>query len=165
MNAKVDTELLQKMGFKRASSELARKQELKRKMMIAYENFKFVTPKIFNRFQIALRKQSEVIKQGDGSWKKGKIDPRRYQDVKYDKLVFKKVSEFDACPPQEALEEMNRAVEMGCFDEFEVAKIEAVTERKDPIIFGIIRGCPDKFFITQWDNDVKIEDILQGMEG
>lgn len=58
-----------------------------------------------------------------------------------------------------------KAQKLKCFDTFEIAKIEAVEERKDPIVFGCITGCPDKFFIAQWDDDVKIEDILTESEG
>ena len=32
-------------------------------------------------------------------------------------------------------------------------------------LFGVVTGCDDRFFIAQWDDDVKIEDILQGDEG
>jgi hypothetical protein len=35
-----------------------------------------------------------------------------------------------------------------------------VKEVIDPIIFGKIDGCTDRFFIAQWDDDVKIEDIV-----
>ena len=42
------------------------------------------------------------------------------------------------------------------------ASIESVEVRKDPIIFGKITGCTDLFFITQWYDDVSIEEILNG---
>lgn len=51
---------------------------------------------------------------------------------------------------------------MKCFDSFSVAHIAEV---KDPILFGEIAECTDKFFIAQWDEDVKIEDILTEKEG
>ena len=37
---------------------------------------------------------------------------------------------------------------------------EWIKEIKDPIVFGVINGCPDKFFISQWDDDIKIDDIF-----
>jgi hypothetical protein len=47
-----------------------------------------------------------------------------------------------------------------CFDSFEIAKIQWKREIKDPILFGRIDGCPDRFYVSQWDDDVRIEDIL-----
>jgi hypothetical protein len=61
--------------------------------------------------------------------------------------------------------DLKKAKDMGCFDYFEVAKVETVEVRPDPIIFGGIEGCDDKFFITQWDDDVSIEEILNENEG
>lgn len=46
------------------------------------------------------------------------------------------------------------------FDRFEIAKIHWKEELKGPILFGIIDICTDKFFIAQWDDDLRIEDIL-----
>jgi hypothetical protein len=51
------------------------------------------------------------------------------------------------------------------FDTYEIAHIQSIVERKDPILFGCITGCADKFFIAQWDDDVKIEDIINENEG
>ncbi|MGD0652253.1 MAG: hypothetical protein ABSA97_14145, partial [Verrucomicrobiia bacterium] len=68
-------------------------------------------------------------------------------------------------PPPAALEKLAEARMFGCFDDFEVADLKTVAVRPDPILFGVIIGCPDKFFIVQWDNDVKIEDILRADEG
>ena len=63
-------------------------------------------------------------------------------------------------PPDTVLDALEKAKEDNCFDTFEVAKISWIEEIKDPILFGIIEGCSDKFFISQWDDDVKIEDLL-----
>jgi hypothetical protein len=35
----------------------------------------------------------------------------------------------------------------------------------DPVVFGIIIGCRNKYFIAQWDNEVSIEQILKEDEG
>jgi hypothetical protein len=71
------------------------------------------------------------------------------------------------CPskPTEKEVELRKAKGLECFDRFEVAKVETIEVRPDPIIFGLINDCVDKFFITQWDDDVKIEDILKQNEG
>lgn len=52
-----------------------------------------------------------------------------------------------------------------CFDKFEVMTVEWHKEVPDPILFGVVNGCADRFFIAQWDTDVKIEDILKDHEG
>lgn len=155
MENKVQVADLREMGFEAAASDLEKKIEFKRKMLIAYENYRFVTPEIFNRFNEDLKERT--IKR---SGTKGKD---LYHN--YDKLVFKKVSEYKDSPPAQVLDDMRTAKAMGCFDTFEIAKIEATVEYKDPIVFGVIDGCDDRFFISQWDNDVKISDILREMEG
>ena len=54
---------------------------------------------------------------------------------------------------------------LGVFDTFEVAKIESTRVYRDPIVFGRISGCDDRFYIAQYDDDVKIEDLLGPNEG
>ena len=36
----------------------------------------------------------------------------------------------------------------------EIAQIEEVVIEKDPILFGRINDCADRFYIAQWDDDV-----------
>ena len=57
---------------------------------------------------------------------------------------------------------LEEAKKLDCFDEFEIAYIAEV---KDPILFGIVKGCSTKFYVAQWDDDVRIEDILAPNEG
>ncbi len=155
MENKVQVEDLKELGFMSAASSIEKKIEFKRKMLIAYENYRFVTPKIFERFNEDLKKRTIE--------RSGKKGVNEYH--KYDKLTFKKVGDYKDAPPAEVLQEMKKAVAMKCFDTFEIAKIESVVEYKDPIVFGVINGCDDRFFVAQWDNDVKIDQILQEMEG
>lgn len=151
----MELDMLKELGFKDASDVLEKKLILKKKMTLAYENYRFVTPVIFDRFNADLK--ARTIKR---TGKKGVNENHNY-----DKLVFKPVSSYKEIPPQSVLESMKKAKDMGCFDKFEIAKIEAVVEYKDPIVFGIIEGCDDKFYIDQWDDDVKIENILRELEG
>lgn len=60
------------------------------------------------------------------------------------------------------LDSLEVAMGRKCFDSFMVAHIIDV---EDPILFGYINGCSDHFFIDQWDEDVKIQDILKDNEG
>ena len=146
---------LEKTGFKKATENLKQVTELKRKMTIAYEHFRYVKQEKIDAFNERLKQQT-LKEQG----KKG-VD--LYHN--YDKLSFIPVGEYSEVPPTEVLDKMEQAQELKCFDTFEIAKIESVKEYKDPIVFGRINGCPDRFFVAQWDDDVKIEDILKDNEG
>lgn len=146
------SELLE-LGFKKAGEKLQDKEEMKRKLMIAFEFHRVVTPGIIDRFQKQLRKKTE------------KQDPQRSWITTYDTIAFCKIGEYAEIPPAEVLGKVKEAKARNCFDYFEVAKVETVEVRPDPIIFGRINGVDDRFFVAQWDNDVKIEDILSENEG
>jgi hypothetical protein len=133
-------ETLEKLGFKKASENIRSKRELAKKMHIAYQKYEFVTQETVDSFNAELKK-------------------RTLKNYQYDKLVFTNVSEYPDAPPAEALGMLEKAVEEKCFDYFEIGKIEAQQEYPDPILFGRINGCGDRFFIAQWDSDVTVEEI------
>lgn len=137
---------LEALGFKAAHQKIKHLAEKKRKLMIAYENYRFVRQDKIDAFNKRLRDKT-ISKDGWG----------RYQT-----LAFTSVEEYTEVPPDHVLLKMGEAVDRKCFDSFEIAHIVDV---KDPILFGRIKGCPDRFYIDQWDNDVKIEDILDKNEG
>lgn len=139
---------LEKLGFKTASTKVKELSVKQRKMAIAYEHYRFVRPEKIQAFNDKLMRES----RRGGSYKT---------------LAFTPVESYQEVPPADVLDKMEVAMEMKCgemkvFDNFEVAHIVNV---KDPILFGRINGCPDRFFIGQWDDDVKIEDILKPNEG
>lgn len=139
-------EYLKRLGMKAAAAKVERLKTLKRKMAIAYEHYRFLTPEKINAFNEKLRKQ------------KSHSDYRLYQ-----MLTMTALQDYAEVPPPEVLKELETALERKCFDAFEVAHIVEVKE--DPLLLGVITGCKDKFFIGQWDMDVKIEDILRENEG
>lgn len=143
-------EKLEKLGFTMASNKIKEVKELKRKMLVAYEHFRYVKPEKFQAFNIKLK--AETMQET--------ANERRYKT-----LAFIPIEKYQEIPPDAVLEALEKAQELNCFDYFEVAKIEARVEIKDPIIFGCIKGCPDKFYVAQWDDDVKIQDILKENEG
>ncbi len=145
-----DEERLEKLGLIQASKIVKEMKEVKRKMAIAYEHFRFVRPEKIVEFNEKLRQ--ETLKEGKG-----------YKD--YKSLVFIPLEIYTEVPPVDVLDKIEAAVKFNCFDKFEVAKIESVHVIEDPIVFGIINRCADKFFIAQWDDDVKIEQILAENEG
>lgn len=169
----MDLELLKELGFETAHKEASKKLDLKRRMMLAYEHFRFVEPHIMERFQSQLKVKTLKILQACPKCKNNQKHKETCtycrqtgaQEQTYDKLQFTPLSKYREVPPQEALLDLKRAKDMNIFDTFEVAKVESVVERPDPIIFGQIEGCDDRFYIAQWDNDVKITDILNESEG
>ena len=147
----MNPQLLKELGLDKASEILDKRINIKKKLMIAYEHYRFVEPHIFEIFQDRIKEKTLVKKDG-------------YYDS-YDRLVFIPLNKYDKIPPPDCLLDLRKAKKMECFDYFEIAKVETVEHRPDPIIFGCIDGCVDKFFVSQWDNDVKIEDILKENEG
>lgn len=151
----VDLARLEKLGLKTAKNKVAEVLERKRKLMIAYEHHRYASVEVIARFQDKIK--ADTLKETG----------RAGTDLRYHyrRMAFIKLSEYPEVPPVEVLDALEVAVSRNCFDSFEVAKIESVVEEKDPIIFGRINGCTDRFFVAQWDDDVKIEDILRENEG
>lgn len=154
-------ELLKELGMTKASSVLEKKIDKQRKLFAAYQNYQFVSVEAVETFNKKLREKTEVIYDKNTKEIRKKVDPKKWNEIVYDKLVFSKLSEYKDVPPVDVLQKVKEAADRKCFDSFEVAKIESVKEVVDPIIFGNIEGCSDKFFIAQWDEDVKFEDILK----
>ena len=146
----INTDKLEKLGFKKAVERINTKKELHRKMTIAYEHYRFAKEEKIVAFNKKLQEETK----------------REDKDAYYYKeLCFKKLDEYEECPPDEVLTKIEEAINRKCFDTFEIAKIRDRVVTKDPIVFGRINGCPDRFFISQWDDDVRIEDILKENEG
>jgi hypothetical protein len=125
--------------------EAAKRVESAEKMRFAYAEYLFVT-------QEAIAKFNEKL-FGDSYERDGRI-------IQYKKLVFIPLAQYTEVPPARVLADLENAKADKCFDTFEVAKIDWIRQVEDPILFGRINGCDDLFFISQWDDDVKIEDIL-----
>lgn len=145
----MNVEQLEKLGFTKASGKLKQLSEKKRKLALAYEHYRFVRKEKIQDFNQKLKEKTARHDQ--------------YGSTYYQTLKFTPVSEYEKVPPTDVLLKLEEALERKCFDSFEIAHIEEVKE--DPILFGCIKGCTDKFFIAQWDNDVRIEDILKENEG
>lgn len=188
------TELLKELGLETAAKKIDMGRKLKNSLALAYEHYRFVEPAIFDRFQQQLREKTQKIKEVcPQCYGKGKEDMMTSAAEECSKsktsMLSKKSSDCNYCrgtgarlmthdtleiialelypevPPPDCLLDLKKAKDLNIFDRFEVAKVQTVEVRPDPIIFGLINGCVDKFFITQWDDDVKIEDILKQNEG
>lgn len=144
-------ERLRHLGLNAAAREVMRLSSLAQKCAVAYEHYRFVTQDHIDKFGHALRERT--LQQIGG-----------YQTV-WDAVAVVPLQDYAKVPPSSALDALEEAQRLGCFDTFEVAIIQSVRQVKDPILFGRIEGCPDRFFVAQWDLDISIDDLLQGDEG
>jgi hypothetical protein len=140
---------LERLGFKTAAAELARMKEHKRKLALAYEHYRFVRQEKVAEFNKKLLKKTGQH-----------MDDVRIME--YQTLQFERIEHYPNVPPQSVLSSLETAQNRKCFDYFEIASIRNV---KDPILFGGIHGCSDRFYIDQWDTDVSIDDLLKANEG
>lgn len=132
---------------------------LKQKLMIAYEFYRVITPEKIAEFNRILRKKTEKPMKSNG------LGSVLGGGTTYDRLVFVALKDYSKVPPDHVLESLETAKGRGCFDSFEVGVLETVEVRPDPLLIGRVRGSEDRFFLDQWDNDVRIEDILKENEG
>lgn len=141
----MDTVRLEKLGLKKAAGKINEFRETKRKIDIAYKNFRIIKPEKIEAFNKKLK--DETLRE----------DKNAYE---YKVLAFTPLEDYEAVPPEAVLQKIEKAIEKDCFDSFEVAKIDWIKEIKDPIVFGRINGCPDRFYVAQWDTDIKVDDIF-----
>lgn len=134
-----------KLGFKFLGDKIGQIEKSRESMRVAYKSYRYVTQEQIDDFNRKLRKETSY--NGGRSWKE---------------LSFCNIENYDMVPPDEALDKLEVAQEKKVFDYFEVAYIRNV---EDPIIFGRINGCTDRFFIAQWDDDVSIDQIFLGDVG
>jgi hypothetical protein len=145
---------LKQLGMTAAATDVEVNATRFRKMAKAYELYRFVAPEKIAAFNEKLKAKS--FKAGGGLYGQGS----------YEQLIFTPIATYPAVPPTDVLDALEGAMAHDCFDAFEIAQItELSVPKPDPILFGRIAGCDDRFFIAQWDDDVKIEDLLTENEG
>lgn len=135
---------LEKLGFHAAANKVRGAAEYKRKLAIAYEHYRVVSDQKINEFNQKLYSTSSTSR-GD-----------------YKVLSLTPIEAYGEVPPKSVLDSLEVAIGRQCFDSFQVAHIVQV---KDPLLFGLVKGCSDHFFIDQWDDDIKISDLLKDNEG
>lgn len=67
------------------------------------------------------------------------------------------ISEYKDIPPQDTLDALKEHRGRNIFDYFTIGKVSHVP---DPILWGRIEGCEDRFYICQWGDDITLDDIL-----
>lgn len=136
--------LLERLGFKRALDKITKGKKVYPKLKMAYALYGFIRQEQIDKFNDKLGKE----KAAKGYYKR---------------LSFSRLEAYDRdVPPHEVLVKIDEAKKAGCFDYFEIAYVEEI--KKDPIVFGRIEGCKDRFFVAQWDDDVSIEQIIMASE-
>ena len=151
----ITAEELHALGLTAAAEALAATQRRYKKLVVAYEHYRYVSQDKIDAFNERLKQQTikRIGKQGVNEYHQ------------YDRLGFVALAAYPQVPPESVLAELQVAKERGCFGAFEIAKIESVIEHKDPILFGRVEDCPDRFVIASWDSDIRVEDLLGPTDG
>lgn len=133
MNILEKAKLLKELGLNAISEKILRKKTGKDKLLKAVETYRYATQEDLNDFNKEMRSYSK-------------------------EFIVVEMKNFDRLPPDDVLEELQKARKKGCFDTYHIGYIRKV---KDPILFGKIDGFNGLYFyIAQWGDDVKIEDII-----
>ena len=151
----LDVGRLERLGLTHAAQSIRTELSVRDKLAVAYEHYRYLTPEKLSAFQERLKKETHKH-EGKNMW--GDI-------VSYKRTKVTALEKFTKVPPDAVLDALDTAKGRDCFDAFEVMELEWHKEVPDPILFGLVVGSPDKFFIAQWDDDIKIEDILKDHEG
>lgn len=146
----VQSDLARKAGFEAAADKFDLIADRQRRLVQAYEFYRYVSKAKIEAFQARLKDSTIKI---DG------------YTTTFDQLVFEPVEKYAGMPPKDVLEAVSVAKERGIFDVLEVASIQTQRVVADPIVFGRITGCPDRFFVAQWGDDVKLTDLIGEHDG
>lgn len=141
---------LKSIGLTAVAETIEETASLSDKLKEAYARYRYLTPSAIARFQGKLQEETRSVDAGVTSYKH---------------LRFTRLEQYPKLPPDDVMVALEQAKSYQCFDYFEVADLETVKQYPDPLLLGCVNNCADKFFITQWDEDVKIQDLLQGDEG
>jgi len=133
MDVKEKTKLLKELGMDAVAETILKKKRGRDRLLKAVEKYQYATGEDIDDFN------EEIKSQG-----------RR--------LVIVEIKDYKRLPPDDVLEALKKAQADDLFDSFHIAYIERV---KDPILFGKIKAFKNLFFyIAQWGDDVKFEEIL-----
>lgn len=146
---------LEQLGLTTVANTLKAELSVRQKLAIAYEHYRYLTPSKVDAFNVKLMAETRVD-EGANQW--GQI-------YSYKRTALTNLRDYAKVPPNSVLDALETAQGRGCFDQYQVMTIESHKVVPDPILFGQVTGCDDLFFISQWDDDIKIEDILKDHEG
>lgn len=159
-------------GFLEVSKQLRTKASRVARLALAYELYRVVKQEKVESFNAKLKEKTSRP-----------LDYSNPEDTKYarsgysstvmDQLVMVRLETYPGLPPADVIAKVKEAKGHkvngeSLFDWMEVASVEPVATHvklPDPIVFGRINGCTDRFFIADWGTDVRIGDLLQQHEG
>jgi hypothetical protein len=137
MKAEEKAEWLKELGMDKMAEKVLRKKSGRDKLLKAVEKYRYATGEDLDDFNKEMKDHGK-------------------------ELVLVAIKDYDKLPPDDVLQSLQVAKDDDIFDSFEIAYIRKV---KDPILFGAIDDFKNlHFFIAQWGDDVKIEDII-GTDG
>lgn len=71
------------------------------------------------------------------------------------------VEKYNKIPPKYVFEKLKTVRNLNLFDYYTVAELGTLTEKqKDPLLLGRLKNESDRFFISQWDDDIKLDDLI-----
>ncbi len=133
MEAKEKAKLLKELGMDTIAEDLLKKKRGREKLLKAVELYRYATGEDIDDYN------KDISAHGK-------------------ELVIVEIKDYKKLPPDCVLESLKTAQEQDLFDTFHIAFIRKM---KDPILFGKIKAFKNLyFFIAQWGDDVKFEDIL-----
>lgn len=67
------------------------------------------------------------------------------------------ITNYTGIPPTNVLEKLEVHKAKNIFDYFTIAEVKEIP---DPVLLGRITGCDDRFWITSWGEDIKLDDLI-----
>lgn len=165
--------LARESGFIAAADRLEEKARVARTLAIAYEHYRYVTQEQIDAFQGRLKRATTrkptieeiYASRSPRSSFVGLSDEQlvRYATPVYDHLVLDNLEAYEGLPPVDVMLKVKEARSRGIFNGFQVAHVQPVATRivlPDPIVFGCVQGCTDRFFVAEWGTDVRLADLV-----
>ena len=126
-------DLLKELGMDAVSEKLLSKKKGRDNLLKAVEKYRYATGDDIDDFNRDIKTEGK-------------------------ELVIVEIKDYSKLPPDSVLESLKKAKAENVFDTFHIAYIRKI---KDPILFARITAFKNLyFFIDEWGDDVKFEDIL-----
>ena len=149
-------ERLEALGLTNAAKLIKEEIPIRQKLSVAYEHYRYVTQEKLDKFRQRLEQATKVL-LGTNNFGQ--------ETYRVTTLHCTPLEDYESVPPTHVLDAIEEAQRYQCFARYEVLRLKEETIKPDPILFGVVAGSSDRFFIAQWDHDVAIEDILKDHEG
>ena len=166
-------EIARESGFTAVAEKLQRNAARLEKLAEAY-TFPFVREQVVVDFN---RRLEAATKRAPSKAEANQVASAKYGAYAWmldstieeicDQLVFDKLREYRGTPPASVMTRVAEVRNRHIFDSFEVAHVQPVATKvnlPDPIVFGRINDCSDRFFIAEWGDDVSFADLVRAAD-